>query len=442
MRKFVIVCAVILIALLPTALVVGCQQQPPPVPPTPAQPAQTPAPTPESTPTPTPAPIPLPPSADFEVISLDIKPPEVTTGETVSITAEVKNTGDGEGTYTAVLTVDGVKFETKDVTLAVGAKERVIFTVKIDVPGTYDIELAGLSGTLEVLSPAPAIPTTTVKLIKDVEYGRVGRIRLLLDIYIPETPIATPMPAVIWIFGGSFKYGNKSSDPMMRSIKTLARHGFFAVSINHRLSGVAPFPAAVEDSKCAVRWLRAHAEKYNVDPNRIGVLGSSSGAYMAMMLGCTDETAGLEGNGGWAEFSSRAQAVVSYYGPTDLANTYRIIEARQGSVPDDFYYVEFLGCHLEENPDMWKAAGPINHVTADDPPLLLVHGELDSVVPIIVSGKMYKTYQQAGLEASLIRVSGADHVFKQAADSPISPSMEEIEQIVLDFFVKHLLRTR
>ena len=286
------------------------------------------------------------------------------------------------------------------------------------------------------------IPTTEFQVVKDIEYGRGGDISLLLDIYAPETPIATPMPVVIWIHGGSFKYGNKSSDPMLRSIKTLAEHGFFAVSINYRLSGVAPFPAAVEDSKCAVRWLRANAEKYNVAPNRIGVLGSSAGGHLSMMVGCADETAGLEGNGGWAEFSSRVQAVCSYYGPTDLAGTYRAIEAREGSVPDDFYYVEFLGCHLEENPDMWKAAGPINHVTADDPPLLLVHGELDSVVPIIVSEKMYRIYQQAGLEVSLIRVSDADHVFKQAAESKISPSVEEIEQIVLDFFIKYLVYTR
>ncbi|MFC1909579.1 CARDB domain-containing protein [Chloroflexota bacterium] len=127
--------------------------------PTPAQPVPTPAPAPITAPTP--APIPLPSPADFEVISLDIKPPEVTTGETVSITAEVKNTGGGEGTYTAVLTVDGVKFEIKDVTLSAGAKGTVTFTVIKNAPGTYDIELAGLSGTLEVLKPDPA-PTTTL----------------------------------------------------------------------------------------------------------------------------------------------------------------------------------------------------------------------------------------------------------------------------------------
>jgi len=281
-----------------------------------------------------------------------------------------------------------------------------------------------------------------VQVVKDVEYGRVGDIPLLLDIYIPETPIATPMPAIIWIHGGEFRKGNKTSDRMLRSIKALARHGFFAVSIDYRLSGVAPFPAAVEDSKCAVRWLRANVEKYNIDPNRIGVLGASAGGYLSMMVGCADETVGLEGNGGWAEFSSRVQAVVSYYGPTDLAIVYRYKEARSGSVPDDFAYVEFLGYHLEENPEMWEAAGPINHVTADDPPLLLVHGELDSVVPIIRSERMYGAYQQAGLEASMIRVSDADHQFKKATDSPISPSLDEIEQIVLDFFVEHLLLGR
>jgi len=385
---------------------------------------------------------PLTHPAEFEVVYLDIDPPEVTTGETVSITIEVKNTGDGEGAYTVVLTVDGVKFETKGVTLAAGAKETVIFTVIKNAPGTYDIELAGLSGTLKVLRPVPDIPTTTVEVSKDVEYGRVGDIPLLLDIYIPETPIASPMPAVIWIHGGSWKYLDKSNNHMLRSIKALAEHGFFAVSIDYRLSGVAPFPAAVEDCKCAVRWLRANAEKYNIDPNRIGVLGSSAGGHLAMMVGCADETAALEGNGGWADFSSQVQAACSYYGPTDLVSTYIKKEAVWGSVPDSFHYVQFLGGHLEEKPDMWKAASPINHVTADDPPLLLVHGKLDSVVPIIVSEKMYRIYQQTGLEVSLIRVSDADHIFRQVTDRHISPSIEEIEQIVLDFFVKHLLRTR
>ncbi len=290
-------------------------------------------------------------------------------------------------------------------------------------------------------SALTTIPTTEFQVVKDIEYGRVGDIPLLLDIYIPETPIATPMPAIIWIHGGSFKYGDKSKDPkskdpMLRSIKTLAEHGFFAVSINYRF----PFPVAVEDSKCAVRWLRANAEKYNIDSNRIGIWGGSAGGQLAMMVGCVDETAGLEGNGGWAEFSSQVQAVCSYYGPTDFVSAYRKIEAISGAVPDSHYFVQYLGGHLEEEPDLWKAASPINHVTADDPPLLLVHGELDSETPIIHSEKMYRIYQQTRLEASLIRVSDADHLFQQAADRHISPSLEEIEQIVLNFFAKHLLR--
>ena len=228
----------------------------------------------------------------------------------------------------------------------------------------------------------------------------------------------------------------------MRSIKALAEHGFFAVSIDYRLSGVAPFPAAVEDCKCAVRWLRANADNYNVDPDRIGVWGGSAGGHLAMMVACADKTAELEGNGGWAEFSSRVQAVCSYYGLGDLCSSYRKIEEVRGSVPDSSAMVQFLGCHLEENPDLWDAACPNNHVTADDPPLLLIHGELDSVVPIIKSEQMYETYQHAGLEVSLLRVSDAGHLFEQVTENKISPSIDEIEQIVLDFFVKHLVYTR
>ena len=145
-----------------------------------------------------------------------------------------------------------------------------------------------------ILEPTPT--TITIEVTKDIEYGRAGDIPLLLDIYIPETPIATPIPAIICIHGGGWRDGDKGR--YVKYVKSLATHGFFVASINYRLSGVAPFPAAVEDSKCAVRWLRANAEKYNVDPERIGVWGNSAGGHLAMMVGLVDETAGLEGNGG------------------------------------------------------------------------------------------------------------------------------------------------
>jgi len=276
-----------------------------------------------------------------------------------------------------------------------------------------------------ILELYSARPTTTVEITKDIEYGRTDGIPLLLDIYTPETPITSPIPAIIWIHGGGWIGGDKGND---RWFNNLATHGFFVVSINYRLSGEALFPAAVEDSKCAVRWLRANAEMYNIDPEHFGVAGSSAGGHLAMMVGLVDKTAGLEGNGGWEEFSSRVQAVVPYFGPSEL---------RRGTST-----VKFIGGTLEDKPEIYKIASPINYVTEDDPPLLLIHGEQDTTVPYNHSEQIYRSYQQAGLEAELIKVSNAGHGFRQETDSPISPSLDEIEQERLDFFIKYLLLNR
>ncbi|MFC2019920.1 prolyl oligopeptidase family serine peptidase [Chloroflexota bacterium] len=273
----------------------------------------------------------------------------------------------------------------------------------------------------------PALPTTKVKVIKDVGYGQGGDEVLKLDIYLPEVPAATPMPAVIWIHGGGWQGGDKYPG----RIRLLAERGFFGASINYRLSDIAPFPAAVEDCKLAVRWLRANAEKYNVDPERIGVWGGSAGGHLVMMVGSADETAGLEGKGGLAKFSSRVQAVCAYYGPSDFNAI--------GSPRSNSAHVKFLGGTIEEIPDIYTLASPVTYVTPDDPPLLLVHGDLDRTVPFNQSEIMLKAYQQAGIEATLIKVSGAGHGFKPAAEGPVSHSNEKIGQIVLDFFVRHLL---
>ena len=292
------------------------------------------------------------------------------------------------------------------------------------------------SAALEILTLAlsGSLPTTEVQVTRNVEYGNAGGVRLRLDMYIPETPIVTPMPAIIWIHGGSWKYGDKDLSDRA-DVRSLAEHGFLLVSIDYRLTR---FPAQVEDSKCAVRWLRANAEKYDVDPDRIGVWGGSAGGHLAMMVGCADETATLEGDGGWAEYSSRVQAVVSYYGLSDLVSIYTEWGVVQtGSSP----IAAFLGGTYQEIPEIYAAASPINYVTADDPPLLMVHGEADEVADIIESEVMYEAYLQARLEATLIRVSGAGHgmgvvPFREAR---ASPSADEIEQMVLVFFIRQLL---
>ena len=307
-------------------------------------------------------------------------------------------------------------------------KKLVIFTVVLVLLFTPSCRAE------EEASPPPEITLTITEITvtRDIEYGRIGDRPLLLDIYTPEKPIISPMPAVIWIHGGGWRSGNKSTN----KIKLLAKYGFFGVSIEYRLSGEAQFPAAVEDCKCAVRWLKANAEEYNVDPDRIGVWGGSAGGHLSLMVACADEEAGLEGNGGWEGISSRVQAACSYWGPADFISWYESPETRP---TNDTAPIQFLGGTIEEKYDAYWLASPVNHVTVDDPPLLLVHGDLDPVVPFEQSVIMNQAYRKAGLEVTLVEVTGAGHGLKQVTDSPISPSLGEVEQLVLDFFLKHLV---
>ncbi len=267
--------------------------------------------------------------------------------------------------------------------------------------------------------------TSDYELIRNIEYGQGGGHALLLDIYRPLEPVATPIPAIIWIHGGGWSAGDKYPS----RVTFLTEAGFLCVSINYRLSGEAAFPAAVEDCKCAVRWLRANAAAYNVDPDAIGVGGSSAGGHLALMAACADENAGFEGNGGWEGVSSRVQAVCSYFGPADLT-----------SLLGESMIENFIGTTLEEDPDAFLFASPIFYVSADDPPLLMLHGNMDMLVPVGQSKAMLAAYQKQNLDASLIVVKNAGHGLAQAGSQPISPSQAEYEQSVIRFFIKNLCR--
>jgi len=264
-----------------------------------------------------------------------------------------------------------------------------------------------------------------VTVERDVEYGVAKDVSLRCDVYRPkETPEAL-MPAVIWIHGGGWRGGDKAKGA---NAMALAKRGFVALSVNYRLSGVAPFPAAVEDCKCAVRWLRASAEEYHVDPDRIGVWGGSAGGHLALMVGCADEKAGLEGKGGYARVSSRVQAVCSWYGPADLT-----VLTDGASEPVSL----FLGGSPAEKPEASKAASPVTWASKDDPPVLMVHGEKDALVPIDQSERMLKALTEAGAEAELVRVKNAGHGW-QASGGRRDPSPEAILERCLEFFEKCL----
>lgn len=264
---------------------------------------------------------------------------------------------------------------------------------------------------------------------RDIEYGKVGDLTLKLDLYRPKDRPKEPLPAVLYIHGGAWKSGDKAPAPP--HILALARHGYAVASVNYRLTGVAPFPAQIEDCMCAVQWVRVNAARYGMDPDRIGAWGGSAGGHLVLLLGCADASSGLGSKDGPPGISTRVHAVCSWFGPADLVKAAREGTGRTGVLPS------FLGGTLEEKPEAYKQASPVTHVTKDDPPVLMIHGDADDVVPIGQSEVMLEKLKEAGVEATLIRVKNAGHGFNPA-EGPIEPSKEEITRATIEFFDKHL----
>ena len=204
-----------------------------------------------------------------------------------------------------------------------------------------------VSGKLKTIKLPEEMPDG-VQLIKDIEFGNPGEHPLKLDLYRP-TKLDKPVPGLIFIHGGAWKGGSR--DMYRPYAVQYAQKGYVAASISYRLSPVAPFPAAVEDAKCAVRWMRANADNYGVDPNHICVLGGSAGGHLAMMVGYSWPDKQLEGSGGHEGASSKVQAVVSFYGPCDLTAP----RTRDADV-----VCQFLGGKkYEDSPDLYRKASPI-----------------------------------------------------------------------------------
>ncbi|MCX7825635.1 MAG: alpha/beta hydrolase, partial [Verrucomicrobiae bacterium] len=163
-------------------------------------------------------------------------------------------------------------------------------------------------------APPKARVPEGVEVIADVVIGKGGDRDLHVDIARPKNPPQAPMPAVLWIHGGGWSGGSHKGNRAMM----LATRGYFTASVEYRLSGEAKWPAQIEDCKHAVRWLRANAAKYNVNPDRIGCWGSSAGGHLCAFLGVSGDKPEFEGKGGYAGVSSRVQAVVDYCGPADM----------------------------------------------------------------------------------------------------------------------------
>jgi acetyl esterase/lipase len=233
---------------------------------------------------------------------------------------------------------------------------------------------------------------------RDVEYGRAGDRPLLLDVYRPATPADAPVPALMFIHGGGWAGGDKR-DYQYYTAK-FAQRGYVCVSIGYRFVREAKYPAAIQDAKCAMRWLRANAPALGADPDRIVAIGGSAGGHLAMLLGYSADEPALEGDSGHAGISSRANAVVNLYGPTDLTAD----EAR-----DNPTVTRFFGHGYEENPAAYAMASPLHHVDPSDPPTLIIQGTIDNIVPVGQADLLAERFQALGMPYWYARVDGWPH---------------------------------
>lgn len=278
---------------------------------------------------------------------------------------------------------------------------------------------------LSLVSPlvaATAGPPAEKRVIRGLTYAQVGPIELKLDLHLPVTTDA-PLPVLLWLHAGAWLEGERGFCP----IANLAKEGFAVASISYRLSGQAVFPAQLEDCKAAVRWLRAHAAEYHLDPDHIGACGESAGGHLAALLGVTGGEQELEGTvGGNTAYSSRVQAVVGLCVPSDFTELLTSGRARsfwatlfttgnfaaaKYTLARNYALKKLVGGSLPKHAALVRTASPVTHITPRAAPFLLFHGRHDPLVPLSQSEDFARALRAAGVEAQLEVVDAHSHGF-------------------------------
>ena len=230
-------------------------------------------------------------------------------------------------------------------------------------------------------------------------YGHAGGEDLQLDLFAPKDA-SGPLPAVVIVHGGGW---TKGSHDLLRPLAgLLAAQGYVAATVGYRLAPRHKFPAQIQDVKCAVRWLRANAVRYQIDSDHIGALGFSAGAHLTLLLGLTEASDGLEGDGGNLEQSSRVQAVINISGPTDLTRP-EWPELTRALLFD------LMGGSREQLPGLYRAASPLTYVHRGAPPVLTIHGTADPVVPYEQARLLHTALRRARVSSRLQPVHGKGH---------------------------------
>jgi acetyl esterase/lipase len=266
----------------------------------------------------------------------------------------------------------------------------------------------------------PPLPEN-VAVQRDLEYAKAGDYSLKLDIYKPKSADAKKRPVAVWIHGGGWQGGNKSSGARLLA-PLVATGDYVGISVGYRLTDVAQWQAQIHDCKAAIRYIRANADKLGADPDRIGVWGGSAGGHLVSLLGTSGDVKELEGALGTTGVSSRVTCVVDFCGPSDFP-AFQITSGAEGPIS------KLLGGLPKDQPTKAKEASPITYVSKDDPPFLIVHGTDDATVPYDQAVRFYEAEKQAGINTTMVTMQGGGH----GIGGP------EIAARVKAFFDKHLL---
>lgn len=287
-------------------------------------------------------------------------------------------------------------------------------------------EIEQIRAALPGIVQQPRVPAN-VEAHWDIPYAGTDEPRQRLDLLLPREREGK-LPVIVAIHGGGWIGGDKRG--VIGRIAPLVATGKYAgVSVGYRLSIQASWPAQIHDCKAAIRWLRANADRYGLDPERIGVIGWSAGGHLAAMLGTTGDTPELDGElGEFRGQPTRVQCVVDVFGPSDL----RIIREEAGDGPGrpGDLVERLLGGPPSERQELARSASPIAFVSKEDPPFLIIHGTDDNVVPYRQSVRLRDRLREVGVPVALITVEGAGHGnFRNP----------KIDELISQFFATHLL---
>ena len=254
--------------------------------------------------------------------------------------------------------------------------------------------------TTETSLPQSIDTLKQIKVIDDIPYREGDSRSWRLDLAMPDNFGDKPYPAIVLVHGGGWAFGSKQENVFRSYLLDYAKQGYVTISVEYRFDGEAPFPACIEDVKCAIRWLRAHATEYNVDPDRIGGYGHSAGAHLVLMAAMSSENPDLEGDGGWREYSSKLNSVVGGSSPTEIS-------------PQLIKW---------DKPEWW----PIGYISGEAPPILIIQGVVDPIVKVNLVDDFVEKMKAAGADITYLRVDSVAHDVSYTLRLDVTkPAMDE-----------------